>query len=107
MQVTCTLAHDSALSIRADRIRVCHVLLHSCFNSPATTVALSVRAEVQGLVVLEVAFQAGAADDAARSSPLSAEELQTTVETAGGAVISASAASLSMEFRRADSPPPG
>jgi hypothetical protein len=38
---------------------------------------------------------------------MSAEELQTIVETAGGAVLTASATTLSLEFRRADSPPRG
>jgi len=57
--------------------------------------------------VLDVAFQAGAADDAMRPTPMSAEELQTIVETAGGAVLTASATTLSLEFRRADSPPRG
>ena len=85
---------------------MCHVLLHSCFNNPAPAVALSVRTGTEGLVVLDVAFQAGG-DDAARANPLSAEELQTIVETAGGAVITANAAALSLEFRRADSPSRG
>jgi K+-sensing histidine kinase KdpD len=106
VQVTCTLANDAALGMRADRIRVCHVLLHSCFNNPAPAVAISVRAGTQGVVVLDVAFQTGVADDG-RSSPLRAEELQTIVETAGGAVLSASAESLSLEFRRAELAPPG
>ena len=105
MQVTCTPTNDATLSMRADRIRVCHVLLHSCFNNPASAVALSVRAN--SVVVLDVAFQTGAADDAARANPLSTEELRSIVETAGGALLSASAASLSLEFRRAESPPPG
>jgi hypothetical protein len=107
MQATSTLTNDPALSLRADRIRVCHVLLHSCFNNPTPAVALSVRAGTEGLVVLDVAFQAGAADDAARANPLRAEELQTIVETAGGAVLTANATVLSLEFRRADSPAPG
>jgi hypothetical protein len=107
MQATCTLANDPALGMRADRVRVCHVLLHSCFNNPAPAVALSVRAGTEGLVVLDVAFQAGATDDAARVSPLSAPELRAIVETAGGAVLIANATALSMEFRRADSPPRG
>lgn len=107
MQVTCTAANDPALSMHADRVRVCHVLLHSCFNNPTPAVALSARAGTEGLVVIEVAFQSGAADEAARATALTAEELQTIVETAGGAVLDASAAGLSMEFRRADSPPRG
>jgi hypothetical protein len=107
MQATCVLANDPALSMRADRIRVCHVLLHSCFNNPALAVALSLRAGTEGLVVVEVAFQAGATNDAARTSPLTAQELQTIVETAGGAVLTANATALSLEFRRADSPPHG
>ena len=107
MQASCTLANDPALSMHADRIRVCHVLLHSCFNNPASAVALSVRASGAGLVVLDVAFQAGATDEAARANPLSAEELEIIVETAGGAVLPANAAALSLEFRRADSPPSG
>jgi hypothetical protein len=107
MQTTCTLANDPELSLRADRIRVCHVLLHSGFNNPAPAVALSVRAGNDGLVVLDVAFQGDATDGAARASPLSAEELQAVVETAGGAVLTANATALSLEFRRADSPPHG
>jgi hypothetical protein len=107
MQATSTLANDSALSMHADRVRVCHLLLHSCFNNPASAVALSVRTSAAGLVVLDVAFQAGATDEAARANPLSAEELRTIVETACGAVLDASAAVLSLEFRRADSPPRG
>jgi signal transduction histidine kinase len=107
LQATCALANGPALSLRADRIRVCHVLLHTCFNNPAPVVALSVRAGAAGLVVLDVAFQAGATDDAARANPLRAEELQTIVETAGGAVLTANATALSLEFRRADSPVPG
>jgi hypothetical protein len=107
MQVTCTLSNDPDLALRADRIRVCHVLLHSCFSNPAPALALSVRPGTEGLVVVDVAFQAGAADEAARASPLSTEELRTIVETAGGAVLAASATALSLEFRRADSPSRG
>ena len=101
------MTNDPALNVRADRIRVCHVLLHSCFNNPSPAVALSVRASTEGLVVLDVAFQAGAADEAARANPLSTAELQTIVETAGGAVLTANATALSLEFRRAESAPPG
>jgi hypothetical protein len=107
LQSTATLTNDSALSMHADRTRVCHVLLHSCFSNPAPAVVLSVRAAAGGLVVLDVAFQSGAADGAPRPNPLGAEELQTIVETAGGAVLTASATALSLEFRRADSPPRG
>jgi len=107
LQATATLTNDPALSVHADRSRVCHVLLHSCFSNPAPAVALSVRAGLEGLVVLDVAFQAGAVDVAPRPNPLGAEELQTIVETAGGAVLTASATALSLEFRRADSPPRG
>jgi hypothetical protein len=107
VQATATLTNDPALSVHADRSRLCHVLLHSCFSNPAPAVALSVRAGVERLVVLDVAFQAGAADAAPRPNPLGAEELQMIVETAGGAVLTASATALSLEFRRADSPPRG
>ena len=107
LQASATLSNDPALSMHADRIRVCHVLLHSCFSNPAQTVALSVRAGTEGLVVIEVAFQAGVADDVPRPNPLSAEELQTIVETAGGAVLTASVTALSLEFRQADSAPRG
>lgn len=106
MQTTATLTNDPALSLHADRIRVCHALLHSCFSNPAPAVALSARA-AEGLVVLDVAFQAGAADGAVRPNPLSDEELQKIVETAGGAVVATSASALTLEFRRADSPPRG
>jgi hypothetical protein len=107
LQSTATLTNDPALSVHADRTRVCHVLLHSCFSNPAPAVALSVRAAAEGLVVLDVAFEADAADDVARPNPLSAEELQSIVETAGGAVLAMSVTALSLEFRRADSPPRG
>jgi hypothetical protein len=107
MQVTCTLPDDRTLRMRADRIRVCHVLLHSCLNNPGSAVMLAGRPAADGLVVLEVTFLAGTADDAARSAPLRADELQTIVETAGGALLTATATTLSMEFRRADEPPRG
>jgi hypothetical protein len=107
IQVTCTLPEDRTLRMRADRIRVCHVLLHSCLNNPGSAVVLAGRPGADGLVVLDAAFQAGAADDAARSVPLRTDELQTIVETAGGALLTATAATLSMEFRRADEPPRG
>jgi hypothetical protein len=103
---TCTL-HDAPLLMRADRIRVCHVLLHSCLNNPGAAVVLAGRPGADGLVVLEVTFHAAAADDAARSVPLRADELQMIVETAGGALLTATATTLSMEFRRADAPPRG
>jgi hypothetical protein len=106
-QATAMLSNDPALSMHADRIRVCHVLLHSCFSNRAPAVALSARAGADGLVVVDVAFQAGATDDAPRPNPMSAEELQSIVETAGGAVLVASATALSLEFRRADSAPRG
>lgn len=106
IQVTCTLP-DGPLRMRADRIRVCHVLLHSCLNNPGSAVVLAGRPGPDGLVVLEVTFQAGAADEAARCVPLRADELQTIVETGGGALLNATATTLSMEFRRADQPPRG
>jgi hypothetical protein len=106
IQVTCTLP-DGPLRMRADRIRVCHVLLHSCLNNPGSAVVLAGRSGADGLVVLEVTFQAAAAEDAARSVPLRADELQLIVETAGGALLTATATTLSMEFRRADEPPRG
>jgi hypothetical protein len=106
IRATCTLP-DGSLRMRADRIRVCHVLLHSCLNNPGAEVGLVGRSGAHGLVVLEVSFQAAGADDAARSVPLRADELQMIVETAGGALLTATAATLSMEFRRADEPPPG
>ena len=65
LPVTCTLPGDAALNVHADRIRVCHVLLHTCLNNPASAVAMTVRIGTNGLVVLDVAFQAGAADEAA------------------------------------------
>lgn len=101
IQVACTLP-DGSLRMRADRIRVCHVLLHSCLNNPGSAVALTGRPGADGLVVLEVTFQAGGADEAARSVPLRADELEMIVETAGGALLTATTTTLSMEFRRAD-----
>jgi signal transduction histidine kinase len=101
-QVTCKLPADRTLRMRADRMRVCHILLHSCLNSTASAIELVGRAGADGLVVLDVNFQAGSADDAARCVPLRADELQMIVETAGGALLTATAATLSLEFRQAD-----
>jgi hypothetical protein len=107
VQVTCTLPEDRSIRMRADRIRVCHVLLHSCLNNPASAVTLVGRSGADGLAVVDVTFQAGATEEVARAVPLRADELQTIVETAGGALLTATAATLSMEFRRADEPPRG
>ena len=107
LQVACALPGDRSLRMRADRIRVCHVLLHSCLNNPASAVTLVGRSGADGLAVVDVTFQAGAADEVARAVPLRADELQMIVETAGGALLTATAATLSMEFRRADEPPRG
>lgn len=106
LQVTCTLPDEPGLRIRADRIRVCHALLHTCLNNPASAVAIAVRSGTNAMVVLDAAFQGGR-DDAARVNPLSAEELRVIVETAGGALLATSEAALSMEFNRAGDPPPG
>jgi nitrogen fixation/metabolism regulation signal transduction histidine kinase len=107
LQVTSTLPGDAVLNVKADRIRVCHLLLHTCLNNPAVAVAITVRAGANGLVVFDVAFQAGAGDEPARANPLRAEEIQAIVESAGGALLAATPAALSMEFRRADAPPHG
>jgi hypothetical protein len=104
LQVTVTTPESP--SVRADRMRLCHVLLHTCLNNPAPAVTISAR-PADTVVMFELAFQAGAPDEAARLTPLGAEELQMIVETAGGAVIAASDAALSLEFRRASDPPPG
>jgi light-regulated signal transduction histidine kinase (bacteriophytochrome) len=106
LQVTSTLPELPSLAIRADRIRLCHVLLHSCLNNPAAAVTIAVRAG-NGMVAFDLTFQVGAADDAARASPLGTEELRLIVETAGGALVAASDAALSMEFKQANDPPPG
>jgi hypothetical protein len=100
-QVTCKLPDDRTLRLRADRMRVCHILLHSCLNTTASAIELVGGPRADGLVVLDVNFQ-GSADDAPRSVPLRADELQMIVETAGGALLTATAATLSMEFRQAD-----
>ncbi len=107
LQVTSTLPADAALNVHADRTRVCHVLLHTCLNNPAVAVAMTVRTGTNGLVVFDVAFQAGAGDEPPRATALRAEEIQAIVETAGGALLAATDAALSMEFRRADVPPRG
>lgn len=107
LQVACTMPEDAALRMRADRIRVCHVLLHACLNNPVPAVAISARPNGDGLVVVDATFQAGANDDAARATTLSAEELRTIVETAGGALIAASDTGLSLEFTRAAESPRG
>lgn len=106
LQVACTLPDDAALKIRADRIRVCHVLLHACLNNSAPAVAISTRLDGDRRVVLDAAFQAGENDDTARANALSAEEVQAIVETAGGTLVAATDAGLSMTFTRAADPPP-
>lgn len=106
LQVTSALPDPPTLAIRADRMRLCHVLLHSCLSNPAAAVAIAARAS-NGMVVFDVAFQAGAPDESARANPLSADELRLIVETAGGALLASSDAALSMEFRPASESPPG
>jgi light-regulated signal transduction histidine kinase (bacteriophytochrome) len=105
LQVTTTLP-ESPPAVRADRMRLCHVLLHSCLNNPAPAVTITVR-PANGLVTFDLAFQAGALQEGARATALTPEELRAIVETAGGAVVAASDAALSLEFRRASDPPPG
>jgi hypothetical protein len=93
-------------AVRADRMRLCHVLLHSCLNNVASAVTIAVR-PANGMVTFDLAFQAAATAEAARATALSAEELRLIVETAGGAVVATSDAALTLEFRRANDPPPG
>jgi nitrogen-specific signal transduction histidine kinase len=106
LQVTSALPDPPTLEIRADRMRLCHVLLHSCLNNPAAAVTISVR-PANGRVAFDLAFVAGAADEAARASPLSTEELRAIVETADGALVAASDGALSMTFMRVSDPQPG
>jgi hypothetical protein len=87
-------------------MRLCHLLLHSCFNNPAPAVSIAVGA-ANGMAAFELTFQAGPADSALRGTPLSAEDLRVIVETAGGALVAASDAALSMTFMRVSDPPPG
>jgi signal transduction histidine kinase len=107
VQATCTPPAEPALSIRADRTRVCHVLLHSCLNHPASAVNITVRAAGEGLVVIDAAFQPTVADQAVRSNPLRPDELRAIVEVAGGALLTATEAALSLEFRRPADPTRG
>jgi hypothetical protein len=104
LQATTTLPEPPMPAVRADRMRLCHILLHSCINNAASAVAISVK-PANGVVVLDLAFQAAA--DAARATPLTVEELRLIVETAGGALVAASDVALTLEFRRANDPPPG
>ena len=104
LQVTCTLPEEPWLRIRADRIRICHVLLHSCLNHAASAVAITVRLGAGESVSFELVFQGGAADDTARSALLREGELRAIIETAGGTLIAATDAALSMTFRRAGDP---
>jgi K+-sensing histidine kinase KdpD len=106
LQVTSALPDPPTLAIRADRMRLCHMLLHSCLSNPATAVAIAVRVS-NGMAVFDVAFQTGAPDESARANPLSADELRLIVETAGGALLATSDAALSLEFRPASESPPG
>jgi hypothetical protein len=100
LQVACTLPDDAMLKLRGDRIRICHVLLHACLNSATSAVALAAGPEGNAMVVIEATFQAGA-------NALSPAEVRRIVETAGGAVLAAGDAGLSMTFTRAGDPPPG
>ena len=105
LQVTTTLPEPPLPALRADRMRLCHVLLHSCLSNPASAVAIGVRT-ANGLVTIDLAFQAGVSNDAARATALSVEEVRLIVETGGGALVAASDAALTLEFRRAIDPPP-
>jgi light-regulated signal transduction histidine kinase (bacteriophytochrome) len=106
LQVTSTLPEPPAPAVRADRMRLCHVLIHSCLNNGASAVTITVR-PANAVVTFDLAFQADAGEQGVRATPLRTEELQAIVETAGGAVIAASDAALLLEFRRASDPPPG
>jgi signal transduction histidine kinase len=106
LQVTSVLPDPPTLAIRADRMRLCHVLLHSCLNSAAVAVTISVR-PANAMVSLDLAFEGGAADDAGRASALRPEELRAIVETAGGALVAASDTALSMSFMQASDPSGG
>jgi hypothetical protein len=105
LQVTTTLP-EPLPAVRADRMRLCHVLLHTCLSNPASAVAIYVRTAT-GLVTIDLAFQAGASSDAARAAALSVEELRLIVETGGGALVAASEAARQLEFRQATDPRPG
>ncbi|HKU13074.1 MAG TPA: hypothetical protein VJQ52_01690 [Steroidobacteraceae bacterium] len=105
LQVTCTLPAAPAPKIRGDRMRICHVLLHSCLNRSALAVAITVWPGPEESVALDLAFQADTAADAPPATALSTEELRTIVETAGGTLAAATDAALSMTFRRAGDPP--
>jgi nitrogen-specific signal transduction histidine kinase len=106
LQVTPTLPEPPMPAVRADRMRLCHVLLHSCLSNAASAVTIAVR-PANGLVTFDLGFQAAPTGAAARATPLSAEDLRLIVETAGGALVAASDAALTMEFRPANDPPPG
>jgi len=103
--VTCTLPQEPVPGIRADRIRVCHVLLHSCLNHAASAAAITVWPGPEESVAIDLAFQASAAEDTA-CTPLRVDELRVIVEAAGGTLAAATDAALSMTFRRAGDPPP-
>jgi hypothetical protein len=106
LQVTFASPDPPTLAIRADRMRLCHVLLHSCLNNAAAAVTISVR-PANAMVAVDLAFQAGAVDDAGRTSALRPDELRTIVETAGGALVAVSETVLSTTFMRASDPPSG
>jgi hypothetical protein len=106
LQVTSTPPAPPSPTVRADRMRLCHLLIHTCLNNPASAVTIAVR-PANGVVTFDLTFQQGAVEQSAHVSPLRAEELQAIVETAGGAVVAASDAALSLEFRRSRDAPPG
>jgi hypothetical protein len=106
LQVTSALSDAPPLAVRADRMRLCHVLLHSCLSNAAAAVTISVRS-ANGMTAFDLAFQAGAADEVTTTAPLSPDELRLIVETAGGGLVAASDAALSLTFRRASDAPPG
>ena len=106
LQVTPALPAPPMPAVRADRMRLCQVLLHSCLNNAASAVTIAVR-PANGMVTFDLAFQVAPTGDAARATALPAEDLRLIVETAGGALVAASDAALTMEFRQAGDPPPG
>lgn len=91
---------DPTLKIYADRVRLSHLLLHSCVNNISASVGISIRVGTDDLLCIDLS-PAGAADNGVHSMPLGAAELKSIVETAGGTLAGhAESGALSMCFRR-------
>jgi signal transduction histidine kinase len=110
LQVTCPPSEAAEIAVAADRVRVAHVLLHSCLNGPSLSITLSVREESTERARIEVTFEPmvpSATDPGPRATALTADEVEILVKAAGGTVQAGAASGMSLGFNRAPTPASG